>query len=87
MQWKKNPQHFCKIIGRIRLVEELIYFTALTDVEGIKPLSFNNANSSSVLKQMCQSSSVDLNNYDTTTITGIWCNYHVLINFCLTGHK
>lgn len=50
MQWKKNPQHFCKIIGRIRLVEELIYFTALTDVEGIKPLSFNNANSSSVLK-------------------------------------
>lgn len=50
MQWKQNPQHFCKIIGGIRLVEELIYFTALTDVEGIKPLSFNNANSSSVLK-------------------------------------
>lgn len=50
MQWKKNPQYFCEIIGGVRLVEELLYFIGLTDIEGIKLLSFNNANSSSVLK-------------------------------------
>ena len=64
-----------------------MYFIGLADTEGIKLLSFNNANTSSVLKQKCQSSSLGLNNYNTTTVTDIWCHYNVVINFCLKGHK
>lgn len=47
---EKSSTFFCEIIDRVRFVEELIYFIGLTDTERIKPLSFNNAKSSSVLK-------------------------------------
>lgn len=64
-------------------MEQLMDFIGLTDTEEIKLLSLNSANSS-VLKQNCQSSYSDLN---TTTITVVQYHYHVLINFCLKGHK